>query len=104
MHALSVIYVLRAIEGVAEFKLVQHAVDDLEVLVVPGTRWGESSRAQISQGLEARMGRGTRVIVRTVDQIPVEPSGKSRQVISHVPLRSGLAPATAAAGTSEAAV
>ncbi|MEM4724709.1 MAG: hypothetical protein QXP01_06825, partial [Candidatus Hadarchaeum sp.] len=38
MHALAGIYVLRAVEGVAEFKLVQHTVDRIEVQVVPGPR------------------------------------------------------------------
>ena len=42
MHALSVIYVLRAVPGVGEFKIVQHSVRDLEVLVVPNARWEES--------------------------------------------------------------
>ena len=36
MHALAVIYVLRAVEGIAEFKFIQHTVRDVEVLVVAG--------------------------------------------------------------------
>ena len=39
MHALAVIYVLRAVEGIAEFKFVQHTVRDVEVLVVAGAKW-----------------------------------------------------------------
>jgi phenylacetate-CoA ligase len=93
MHALAVIYVLRAVEGVAEFKLVQHAVDELEVFVVRDARWSDSSRQRIVAGLEARMGPGVRAVVREVDAIPPERSGKHRHVVSRVALGAGLAPA-----------
>ena len=45
MHALAVIYVLRAVEGVGEFKLFQHGTRDVEVLVVPNTQWQKIGRA-----------------------------------------------------------
>jgi phenylacetate-CoA ligase len=96
MHALAVIYVLRAVEGVAEFKLVQQALEDVEVLVVPDARWSDASRRQVVAGLRARLGAGLRVTLREVDQIPAEASGKFRYVVSQVPLRAGLAEAAAA--------
>jgi phenylacetate-CoA ligase len=95
MHALAVIYVLRAVDGVAEFKLIQHALDEIEVLVVPAARWSETSRLRIVNGLESRMGSNVRITVRTVDSVPVETSGKFRHVVSHVPLRAGLIQAAA---------
>jgi len=90
MHALAVIYVVRATEGVAEFKLVQHAVDEVEVLVVPDGRWGARSEASIVGGLKARLGDRCRVTVRRVDSIAPEASGKFRYVVSHVALAGGL--------------
>jgi phenylacetate-CoA ligase len=90
MHALAVIYVLRAVEGVASFKLIQHALDDLEVLVVRDDRWREESRARIVAGLRARLGPTVRVAVKLLDAIPAEPSGKVRQVVSRVPLPGDL--------------
>jgi phenylacetate-CoA ligase len=90
MHALAVIYVLRAVEGVGEFKIVQHAAERIEVLVVPGLAWNEQARTQITQGLQARLGANVRVEIRTLDAIPVEASGKHRYVVSHVPLAAGL--------------
>jgi len=90
MHALAVIYVVRAIEGVAEFKLIQHTPLDIEVLVVSDARWGDASEAAVVQGLKARLGATCRVALRIVDAIPVETSGKYRYVVSHVPLPSGL--------------
>lgn len=93
MHALAGIYVLRAVEGVAEFKLVQHTVDEVEVLVVGNERWMPAGSAAITQGLQQRLGASVRVTVRVVEHIAPEASGKHRYVVSHVPLGSGLASA-----------
>jgi len=90
MHALAVIYVMRATEGVAEFKLIQHAPTEVEVLVVPDARWCPASAVIIDHGLKARLGETCRVTLRIVDAIPAAASGKYRYVVSHVPLPSGL--------------
>ena len=84
MHALAVIYVLRAMDGIAEFKLIQHDVRDVEVLIVPGPRWADAARAQVVAGLRERLGHDVRVAIRPVEAIPVEASGKYRYVVSHV--------------------
>jgi phenylacetate-CoA ligase len=91
MHALAGIYVLRAVRGVGEFKLVQHRATEVEVLVVPGEGWAAESVAAIEAGLRQRMGSDTFVAVRTVDQIAPEASGKHRYVVSHVQLADELA-------------
>lgn len=95
MHALAGIYVLRATEGVAEFKLVQHSLRDLEVLVVPGPGWAPERVPAIEAGLRQRLGEEVRVTVRVVDAIAPEASGKHRYVVSHVPLQGELAQAGA---------
>ncbi len=84
MHALAVIYVLRAVSGVREFKVFQHEVDRIEVLVVPGAGWSADSGAQIERGLRARLGESARVETRVVESIPAEASGKHRYVVSRV--------------------
>ena len=84
MHALAGIYVLRAVAGVAEFKIIQHSLRDLDVLVVPNDRWEDSMRAIIEAGLRSRMGHQVRIAVRVTDHIPPEGSGKYRYVISRV--------------------
>jgi phenylacetate-CoA ligase len=84
MHALSVIYVLRAVEGIAEFKFIQHDVRDVEVLIVPGPRWSDAARAAVVAGLGKRLGSEVRIAVRVVDDIPSEASGKYRYVVSRV--------------------
>jgi phenylacetate-CoA ligase len=86
MHALSLIYVLRATEGVARFKCIQHTPLDLEVQVVPDSRWNDLARQKVIDGLRARMGENLRVDLRLVDVIPAEVSGKYRYVVSHVDL------------------
>ena len=93
MHALAVIYVLRAIPGVAQFKLVQHAVDRLEVQVVPDARWNDAAREAVIQGLRARLGSAVAVDLKLQQAIAPEASGKYRYVVSHVPLHSALAQA-----------
>lgn len=90
MHALAVIYVLRDVEGIAQFKFIQHALRDVEVLIVPASQWTEASHAKVIAGLAARLGNDVRVSIRLVDAIPVEASGKYRYVVSHVPPQRGL--------------
>jgi phenylacetate-CoA ligase len=90
MHALAVIYVLRAVEEIAQFKFIQHALRDVEVLIVPASQWTEASHARVIAGLGARLGNDVRVSIRLVDAIPVEASGKYRYVVSHVPPQRGL--------------
>jgi phenylacetate-CoA ligase len=96
MHALAVIYVLRAIEGIAEFRFIQHAVREVEVLIVPDVRWTETAKRRVIDGLRARLGNDLVVAVRLVDAIAPEASGKHRYVVSHVPVPAAesLAPCT----------
>jgi phenylacetate-CoA ligase len=93
MHALAVIYVLRAIPGVGQFKLIQHAVNRMEVQVVPDARWNEAARDAVIQGLRARLGPALNVELKLLDAIAPEASGKHRYVVSRVPLQSALAQA-----------
>jgi phenylacetate-CoA ligase len=95
MHALAVIYVLRAIPGVGQFKLIQHAVDRMEVQVVPDARWNDDARTAVIQGLRARLGSTLNVDLKLQDAIAPEASGKHRYVVSHVPMQGGLAQAIA---------
>jgi phenylacetate-CoA ligase len=95
MHALAVIYVLRAVPGVGQFKLVQHSVDRMEVQVVPDARWNDVAREAVIQGLRARLGQDLGIELILLDAIAPEASGKHRYVVSHVRLNSALAQAVA---------
>ena len=94
MHALAVIYVLRAVVGVAEFKIVQHSLHDFEVLVIPNASWQESGRLEIESGLYKRLGDDIHIDLQLVESIPAEASGKHRYVVSHVSLSDDLKAAT----------
>lgn len=86
MHALAVIYVLRAVEGVAEFKVIQHALERVEVQIVPNARWHDRSKADIDRQFKRRLGDSVAVEIVLRDAIAAEASGKHRYVVSHVPL------------------
>lgn len=91
MHALAGIYVLRAVDGVGEFKLIQHDKQNLEVQVVANNRWQAEMTQAIEAGLQKRLGQDVHIQVKLLDNIPPEASGKHRYVISHVKLNGGLA-------------
>ena len=84
-HALSLIYIVRDIQGVDEFKIVQHEVDDLQVYVkiIDGLYPGDGDE-RIVAGFRKRMGEMIRVRVDKVDEIPRDASGKYRYVVSKV--------------------
>lgn len=86
MHALAMIYVLRAVDGVERFKCIQHTPRHMQVLVVPGAYWTAASAAEITRGLRARLGEEVDVALDLVDDIAPEASGKHRYVVSHVRL------------------
>lgn len=90
MHALALIYVLRAVPGIAQFKCVQHTRTSLEVQLVTDAHWNESSRLAVINGLRARLGADLDVTLRMLETIPPEASGKHRYVVSHVKLDEAL--------------
>jgi phenylacetate-CoA ligase len=97
MHALAVIYVLRAIDGIGEFKIIQHSTSELEVQFVSSeetisdSQWQQQAEREITQQLQQRLGQSTNIILNKMDKIPPEKSGKFRYVVSHVPLPSNYA-------------
>lgn len=96
MHALAVIYVLRAVDAIKQFKCIQHTPKVMEVLVVPAPGWSNDHAKQIEAGLRARLGVALSVSIKLLDAIPPDPSGKHRYVVSHVPIESRLQEAAAA--------
>ena len=84
MHALALIYTVRDLPGVQQFKIVQHDIGRTEVLVVADDRFGEAERQRIRHDYAARLGAGVQVDITPVSEIPPEKSGKTRYVVSHV--------------------
>ncbi len=90
MHALAIIYILRAIEGLAEFKFIQHSMDAVEVIYVANAKWDNKAQSIIEAELKKRLGDTIHVQMTPVDKIPAEASGKYRYVVSHVALPDDL--------------
>jgi phenylacetate-CoA ligase len=82
MHALAMIYEVRDKPGVRAFKFIQAEDLSLELLLVGGPELTADVEAQIRAGLMKRMGPGTVLEIRRVNEIPPEKSGKYRYVIS----------------------
>ena len=95
MHGLSVIYVLREIEGIEKFRIHQKGLTEFDIAIVRRANYDAGSETRIRQGLEKRLKAALTVDIRYVDQIPVAASGKYRYVISDV---AATAVTTAAVG------
>ena len=84
VHGLALIYVLRELPQVGEFKIVQHGLDRITVqLVVTGHPTGDMED-EITAQFRKRLGNTVAVIFDYVEKIPTEASGKFRYVVSHV--------------------
>ena len=82
MHGLSLIYVLREIDGVRQFQVRQRADGSVEVCVVPAGVLDAEDRRRIEVGVRDRLGWDARVHLRIVDRIEPTASGKFRCVTS----------------------
>ena len=76
--------VLRDEPGIVQFKTYQRAVDRFEVLVVVDERFDPGALERIRGRYRAVFGPHVQAQIRVVDEIPPDPSGKRRHVISDV--------------------
>jgi phenylacetate-CoA ligase len=86
LHALSVIYVLRELEGVEQFRIRQKTVNKFHIQIVRGSRYKDEYESRIREGMRARLRAAVEVTIEYVPNLPPERSGKFRQVISEVPM------------------
>ena len=86
MHGLALIYAVRDLPGVAQFRIVQHDLSLIDVEVVATAEFQAASEQRIIDDFRARLGASVGVKVTRVGEIPPEASGKHRYVISHVRL------------------
>lgn len=86
LHALSVIYVVREIDGIEQFRIRQKAVDRFHVQLVRNDRFTLDSESRIREGLRQRLHAHVDVSIEYLSVLPPEPSGKFRHVISEVPM------------------
>ncbi|HEY9150049.1 MAG TPA: AMP-binding protein [Gammaproteobacteria bacterium] len=84
MHGLSLIYIVRDIPGVANFKVIQESLEHTRFLLVTEAGFDPARSATIQAEARARLGDAVRVDVELVPEIPAEASGKFRYVVSRV--------------------
>ena len=83
MHGLALIYILRDIESIKEFKIIQESTDRTRILLIISEAFTNSDQEKIIAGFKDRLGASVTIDIEQVDTIPVEKSGKFRYVISH---------------------
>ena len=84
VHALAAIYVLRETLGVEQFKIIQQAINEFDILIVCNVFWNSASLTVIADKFKGRFGSACKIHVQLVTKIPTEASGKTRQVVSKV--------------------
>jgi phenylacetate-CoA ligase len=89
MHGLALIYAVRDLPGVEQFRIVQHDLDRTDVELVASPAFGPEQQARLVRDFKARLGAAVEVGVRRVAAIVPERSGKHRYVVSHVGLSGG---------------
>ncbi len=90
LHALSVIYIVRELEGVEQFRIYQKEVDRFHVQLVRNQHYQPENEARIREGLRQRLHSPVHVTIEYLPNLPAERSGKFRHVISEVPIGSDL--------------
>ncbi len=84
MHALALIYVLREVDGIRQFRVTQRSLDELDVDIVPTARFNPDSEHTILAGLRRRLGENVRIRLRRHTHLAPTPSGKHACVVSEV--------------------
>jgi len=84
MHGLALVYIVRDLPGVRQFKIVQESLLLTRILVVTDRGLDPAQRDEIVRATQARLGQGVTVVVEHVQNIAPEASGKYRYVVSKV--------------------
>jgi len=80
---------LRYVEGIEQFQVVQDDVNHLNIKIVGNERFDEKEGSKrIIDEIQKEAGKDVKIAVELVDSIPPSRSGKRRFVISKVPIES----------------
>jgi phenylacetate-CoA ligase len=88
LHALSVIYIIRELEGVAQFRIIQTDITRFHVEIVRTDAYTQDSEHRIREGLRRRLQAPVDVTIEYLSVLSPERSGKFRHVVSRVPIAS----------------
>ncbi|MCL6417418.1 AMP-binding protein [Aestuariirhabdus sp. Z084] len=81
LHALSLIYILRDLDAVREFRIVQESLDEIRLQLVTSSDYSATVEETIIEGVRQRLG-DVQVIIERLEELPRERSGKFRYVSS----------------------
>ena len=84
MHGLALIYILRDLAGVQNFRIEQESLQRTSVQLVVDEHFDRNADAAIVGAFQRRLGAGVQVDLQFVDRIAAEKSGKFRYVVSRV--------------------
>jgi phenylacetate-CoA ligase len=85
MHGLALIYILRDLPQISEFKIIQESLDLTRVMIVSRVALDRETTNKIIEQFKSRLGRNVTIVVDEMAEIPPEASGKFRYVVSKVP-------------------
>ncbi len=91
MHGLSLIYVIREIQGIEAFRITQKRLTYFEVEIVRNQEYDASSERCIREAFSRRLQAPVAVQVRYSDSIVPTASGKTRHVVSEISPPPGVA-------------
>jgi len=83
---IALIFVVASVPGVQQYRMIQKSFDHLIVEIVPGREYSPATLKKVEEHVKDVLGRDLRAEVLMVREIPKDPSGKLRRVISEVKL------------------
>ena len=84
MHGLSLIYVLRKIDGIEQFRITQKTLDVFDLELVTNADFQREKESEIKREFELRLRAPVTVRIRYLPTISAAKSGKFRYVISEL--------------------
>jgi phenylacetate-CoA ligase len=84
LHDYPITILLRSIPGILQFRLVQETLGEFKVDLVTGEGFGPGTVERAEKGLREVLGPDITLQFRMVNEIPPDPSGKIRSVLSRV--------------------
>ncbi len=84
LHGLALIYVLRDLPGIEEFKIIQESLEETRVQIVRGEGYRQEYENRITEEFRKRLGNDVRIGIEYPPEIKPEKSGKFRYVVSAV--------------------
>lgn len=89
INSLALIYPVREVEGIEQFRICQKAVDSFHVQVVRNSRFQEDGEDRIRKGWAQLLRSPVQVTFEYLPALPLELSGKFRHVVSELPAGRG---------------